>query len=120
MTATQIGKVSVFEVQAEGPPLGSEQDALDLIGETYGQGIDLIALPARRLHPDFLKLKTGMAGAFLQKMQNYGLRFAIVGDISGPVAGSNALRDFVYESNKHGQIVFATDMDDLRRRLTDG
>ena len=112
-----MGALNVYMVGAEGFPLGSEQDALDLIGETYGQEIDLIAVPASRLHKDFLALRTGMAGAFLQKMQNYGLRFAIVGDISDAVTGSKALHDFVYESNKVGRMLFTADMNELAARL---
>lgn len=117
MTVATIGNLRVFEVGAEGMPLGSEQDALDLIGSTYGQDIDLIFIPAARLHPDFLKLSTRMAGDFLQKMQNYGFRVAIVGDISSAVATSSALRDFVYESNNVGRMLFASDRADLERRL---
>ena len=118
MTITEVAGVNVLEVPAEGPPLGTERDATDLIGDCYGQEIDLIAIPVARLHPDFLVLKTRMAGHFLQKMQNYGFRCAIVGDISGAVAASDALRDFVYESNKVGQVLFATDRDALDALLT--
>jgi hypothetical protein len=117
MTVTEIGGIRVYALPAAGPPLGSERDAIDIIGETYGMDIGLIAIPAARLHPDFLRLRTRMAGEFLQKMQNYGLRAAIVGDIAAAVAGSTALRDFVYESNAVGQVLFATDDADLARRL---
>ena len=117
MNVTTINGVRVLEVPVEGPPLGSERDATDLIGESYGDEVDLIALPVGRLHPDFLKLRTGMAGAFLQKMQNYGYRCAIVGDISDAVATSDALRDFVYESNNVGQVLFVSGPDELRSRL---
>lgn len=117
MTLTEISGVRVLEVPAEGTPLGTEQDALDLMGEAYGQEADLIAVPAGRLHPDFLKLRTGMAGAFLQKLQNYGYRFAVVGDISDAVAASKPLHDFVYESNKVGHVLFVADTDELAERL---
>ena len=112
-----VNGVRILRVPAEGPAIGTEQDALDLIGETYGQEVDLIAVPAARLHPDFLRLRTRMAGDFMQKMQNYGLRLAIVGDISAAVAGSPALRDFVYESNSIGRMVFVQDEDEMIRRL---
>src|SRR5688572_8388600 len=114
---TAIKSVKVLWVPANGPLLGTEPDALDLIAAAYGQETDLIAILSIRLQPDFLKLRSGMAGAFLQKMQNYGYRVAIVGDISAAVAASDALRDFVYESNKVGQVLFAASEDDLRDRL---
>lgn len=117
MNVTEINGIRVLRTPEEGPPLGSEQDALDLLGEAYGHGATLIAVPASRLHEDFLKLRTGMAGAFLQKMQNYGVRFAVVGDISAAVAASAALRDLVYESNKVGRLLFVADDEELARRL---
>src|SRR5688572_26372435 len=102
MTDTTViyGATKVFVVSSEGPSLASEQAALDLIGATYGQEIDVIAVPAARLGDDFFKLRTGIAGAFTQKFMNYGYRVAIVGDISTHIAQSDPLRDFVYESNK--------------------
>ena len=117
MSMLEIGDAMVLLVPGEGHPIGTEQDALDLIGETYGQEIDLIAVPLSRLHPDFLKLRSGIAGGFLQKMQNYGQRIAIVGDISAEVSASKALHDFVYESNKVGRVLFVATMDDLSDRL---
>ena len=36
-----------------GPLLGSEGDAVDLIGEALGAGASLIAIPAQRLAPAF-------------------------------------------------------------------
>ena len=41
---------------------------------------------AARLSPDFLRLSTGLAGDVLQKFVNYGLRVAIVGDVSAAAA----------------------------------
>jgi hypothetical protein len=117
MNIIDVAGVTVLDVPAEGAPIGTEQDALDLIGESYGRDVALIAVPAERLHPDFLKLRTRMAGLFLQKMQNYGFRFAVVGDISAAVAASDALRDFVYESNKVGQVLFVANREELEQRL---
>jgi hypothetical protein len=117
MNTTTINGVRILDVPVEGPPLGAERDALDVIGATYGREVDLIAIPVSRLHPDFLTLRTGMAGAFLQKLQNYGYRAAFIGDISPAVAASSALRDLVYESNKVGQVLFVASDEELRKRL---
>lgn len=117
MTIRDLGGLRAYLVAPEGPPLGSSQDALDLIGATYGQDVDLIVVPAARLHPDFLVLRTGMAGEFLQKMTNYGLRFAVVGDIATAVGESRPLQDFVTESNRRRQTVFAADEAELLRLL---
>jgi hypothetical protein len=41
----------------------------------------------------------------------------VVGDISRHVAASNALRDFVYESNRGRHLWFVDSLDELERRL---
>ena len=93
----------IWDVSAEGKLLSSEQDALDLIGETYGTGAEVVAIPLARLAPEFWVLSNQKAGHFIQKFVNYGLRVAIVGDVSAHVDKSNALRDFVTESNRRGR-----------------
>jgi hypothetical protein len=106
---------TVLWVDADGPLLGSEADAVDLIGEAMGAGADLIAIPAARLSTDFWKLSTRTAGLFLQKLINYRLSVAIVGDISEEVAKSAALADFVRESNRGGQVSFVDSLDSESR-----
>lgn len=44
---------------------------------------------------------------------NYGLRLALIGDLSEQLAASKALRDFVYESNRGGHLRFARHVDEL-------
>ena len=74
-------------------------------------------LPVRRLPADFFRLETRIAGNMLQKLTNYRMKCAIVGDISAPLAASGALRDFVRESNQGRAVWFADDMDALSQRL---
>ena len=101
----------------DGSVIVTEADATDLIGECFGLGIDLMAIPAEKLAGDFFWLSTGLAGAVLQKFQNYGFRVAVIGDISQFTAESPSLRDFVYESNRRGQIVFVSDREALLKSL---
>ena len=117
MTVIEIAGTRLLEVDSAGPAIGTEQDALDLMGETYGTGIDTILLPVTRLHPDFLRLSTQMAGHFLQKLTNYGFRLVIEGDISAGIARSKPLHDFVYESNRVGRVLFVTTRAELVGRL---
>ncbi|RYG19765.1 MAG: DUF4180 domain-containing protein, partial [Chitinophagaceae bacterium] len=58
----------------------------------------------KNITSDFFDLSTKMAGEILQKFSNYKMRLAIVGDFSN--YQSQSFKDFVYESNKHGQINF--------------
>lgn len=115
MDVTEIKGVTVGFY--EGPTIATEADSNDVIGSTYGLGVDLIAIPVERLVDDFFWLSSRLAGAVLQKFQQYGFRVAILGDISRFTAESPSLRDFVYESNKRGQVLFLADRAELEARL---
>jgi hypothetical protein len=117
MSMTAFDDIAIHFVAAQGPALSSEQDALDLLGETYGLEIDVIAVPAERFAPGFFDLSTRQAGHFFQKLQNYQMRLAIVGDISHHTASSKALRDFVGETNRIGHHLFVTDAEALAAAL---
>lgn len=107
----------VLAVTPEGAPIGSEQDAADIVGQAFEAGAVWVALPVERLGPDFFKLSTRIAGAVIQKFVTYRFKLAVVGDISAHVARSDALRDFVYESNRGQQVWFVSDLGELERRL---
>jgi hypothetical protein len=98
--------MTTYTVPAAGPLFTQESDALDIIGEAFGAGADLVVIPASRLGPEFFRLSTGLAGAMLQKFTNYQMRVAIVGDIAGYLERSAPLSDFVRESNRGGQVRF--------------
>ncbi|AFK61992.1 alpha/beta hydrolase [Advenella kashmirensis WT001] len=117
MRIERLGNLNVYFAAAEGPALSSEQDALDLIGETYGQEIDVIVVPAARFTPLFFQLSNQQAGHFFQKMQNYLARLVILGDISAYSASSKALRDFVSETNRIGHHLFAATESEMQVRL---
>lgn len=109
MAIETVNGLSVMVLEEAGPQLGSEQDALDVIGATYGLDVDAAAIPVSRLDPGFFDLSNKMAGHFIQKLQNYSLRLVILGDISAAMAKSRALTDFVGETNRIGHHYFAVD-----------
>ncbi|UYN99566.1 MAG: DUF4180 domain-containing protein [Devosia sp.] len=117
MTVQTINGVTVYFVAKTGPALASEQDALDILGETYGTGADMIAVPAERFGPAFFDLSSRQAGHFFQKLQNYQMRLAIIGDLVGALSTSKALRDFVGETNRIGHHLFVTDSAALENAL---
>lgn len=113
----QIRGLTALVLAADGAALESERDATDVIGEALGAGAELVAIPASRLSDDFFRLSTRKAGLFIQKFTNYRIRLAIVGDIEAHVAASDALRDFVRESNKGAAVWFVSDDDALEAKL---
>jgi uncharacterized protein DUF4180 len=108
---------TVLMCDPDGPLIGDEQSAVDLIGTLWGQDVQWLALPVSRLAEDFFRLRTRVAGAVVQKFQQYGFRVVVVGDIADHVAASTALRDFVYESNNGRQLWFVADEAELDERL---
>ncbi len=110
--------VAVHHISADGPLLSSGADALGLIYGDGADGAEWLAVPAARLDPSFFTLSSGVAGEFVQKFVNYGQRLAVVGDISGHLDQSTALRDFVRESNRGTQVWFVADADELARRVS--
>lgn len=115
MSVREIAGVGVFVCDADGPPIATERDAVDLVGAAFGT--DVIAIPRTRLTADFFRLRTRLAGEVLQKLGDYRFKVAIVGDVSAEIATSDALRDFVRECNRGRQVWFVEDLAGLERRL---
>lgn len=109
--------VPVLVCAADGPPVATEQDALDqLIGGAFYR-TDIVAVPVERLDAGFFDLRSGLAGAIMQKFVNYRVRLVVVGDLSHHLGASPALRDLVRESNEGRHIWFLPDLDALAARL---
>lgn len=117
MVTERFGDLELLMIDASGPLLGTEQDALDLIGATYGGEVGAVVVPVERLQPEFFDLSTKMAGLFFQKLENYRLRLVVLGDVSAACARSKALNDFVGETNRIGRHLFARDLAALSAAL---
>ncbi|RYG85057.1 MAG: DUF4180 domain-containing protein [Alphaproteobacteria bacterium] len=98
--------MKVVELPKSGPLLSTEADAIDVIGSLYGEDADWIAIPVERMASDVWQLKTRLAGLFVQKLLNYRLHPAFIGDLSAEIAASDALRDYVRECNRRRDVLF--------------
>ncbi len=78
---------------------------------------DVIAVPVERLDPAFFRLSTLFAGDLTQKVVNYHLRLAVIGDVTAWERESDAFRDFVWESNRGNHIWFVPDEAALDAKL---
>jgi hypothetical protein len=95
--------------------LGKEQDVLDLLGGLWGTGAECIIFHQKNIVPEFFDLRTGIAGAILQKFVNYNVRLAIVGNFSNVT--SKSLNAFIYESNCGNQIYFVDSVETALNKL---
>lgn len=115
-TETRQG-VPLLRVDDDGAPLGTPEDALALVADTYDGDVETIVVPVGRLDPEFFRLRSGIAGEFVQKLVNYRKRLVVLGDITEHVSASSALHDFVVESDRGDHLWFAADLDALDSRL---
>ncbi|MFC0682271.1 DUF4180 domain-containing protein [Lysobacter korlensis] len=111
------GDIRVLHLDPDGPLVSTSDDASDLIGNAWSEGISTIAIPVSRLDPGFFDLSTRKAGEITQKLVNYRLRLVVVGDVSVFEAASGAFRDYVWESNRSQHVWFVTDEAALAERL---
>jgi hypothetical protein len=110
----ELDGVRVIECAADGRPVRTSQDAIDLIGEARSHQADLVVIPVERLGDGFLRLRTGIAGEVIQKFVTYGVRLAVLGDISQHLNESSALRDFVREANEGSHCMFVRNWEEIR------
>ncbi len=110
-------ETSVLVLHADGPPIAGDHEALDLVVAAAEADAGLVAVPVERFDERFFTLSSGVAGAVLQKLVTYRVRLAVVGDVSGHVARSTALRDLVRESNRGHDAWFVADLAELETRL---
>ena len=116
-SAFELHGVRVLECSTDAKPPRSAKDATDIITAAWEHKAKLVVLPADWLGDDFFRLSTRVAGEVVQKLLDYRLRVAIVGDIADRLAASQALRDWVRECNEGRQIWFVRDLKELGERL---
>lgn len=113
---TNINGKGIAEIISDNIEVSNTEDALDILGNCSYQGADNIILHEQNIIPDFFDLKTKIAGEILQKFSTYNVRLAIVGDFTKYT--SQALKDFIYESNKGGRINFVGTVAEATEKLS--
>jgi len=111
-----INNTALAVLESIESPVETVQDALDLIANADYQGANKLIIKREHLHPDFFDLQTKLAGEIMQKAVNYYKYIAVVGDYSD--LKRKSWLDFMYESNKKGQIIFVEDAREAVRQLT--
>jgi hypothetical protein len=92
------------------------QDALELLmSVSYEHGVQKVVLHQKDLIAAFFDLKTRLAGEVLQKVANYRMQLAIVGDFGN--IPSDSLRSFILESNRGKQVFFADTVEAALQKL---
>ncbi|MES2656642.1 MAG: DUF4180 domain-containing protein [Bacteroidota bacterium] len=111
-----IKNTKIAEVISTDTIIKRAEDGLDLLGNLYYQDFDKIIIHQHNITADFFDLKTSIAGDILQKFSNYRVRLAIVGNFTHYT--SKSINDFIFESNKAGQINFVNSTEEAISKLT--
>lgn len=111
----EVNGIHFAEIINDKHEIKTPQDGLDIVGNSIYKGSYKIIIHEEGLSPDFFDLKTGLAGEILQKFSNYNSELAIIGDFSK--YNSQALQDFMRESNSRGQINFVGTMEEAQKAL---
>jgi hypothetical protein len=92
----------IAELEPGKVTIGNDEDIVDIIGNVAVNGCSRVIIHRESFSQEFFDLRTGVAGAILQKISNYRMRLAIVGDFSD--LKSKSWKDFIRESNR-GRLV---------------
>jgi len=111
----EIKGVKIAVIESDQIEMYDVQSAVDILGNCNYQRATKIIIKKVNITPDFFDLKTRIAGEILQKFSNYRMQLAIVGDFTEYT--SKSLRDFIFESNKVGRILFVDSLSVAKERL---
>jgi len=117
MRTEEHGNLRVQYLDEDGPQIATDADASDLIGNAWVDGANVIAVPVSRFDPSFFDLTSGLLGNVTQKVVNYQLKLAVIGDIGAAVSRSSAFADYVWETNRGDHIWFFDDETGLAEKL---
>ncbi|TGL35797.1 DUF4180 domain-containing protein [Leptospira perdikensis] len=119
MNVRKINKnnIDIAVVDSEETLITDGSSALDFFATIqYDSDCDRFVLKRSHFVPDFFDLKTGLAGNVLQKIVNYRMKLAIVGDFS--IDSSKSLGDFIYEMNSGKDVFFLHSEEEAISRLS--
>jgi hypothetical protein len=105
----------IAEIIADDVIIKETQDALDIMANSNYQDAWKIIIYEKNIISTFFDLKSGLAGEILQKFSTYRVQLAIVGDFSK--YSGKSLKDFIFESNKHGHVNFVSSFEEAKEKL---
>jgi hypothetical protein len=117
-TVLELATTRLLHVEALESPIDGEAAVTPIITAAWEHDTTWIVVGADALSERFFDLRTGTAGAIVQRLVNYRLHLAIVGDVDGHRAASTAFAAFSVEANRGGQLWFVADLEELERRLS--
>ncbi|MCW1892607.1 MAG: DUF4180 domain-containing protein [Candidatus Uhrbacteria bacterium] len=106
------GDQKIAEILSGSIVLENPRGILDIMANC---GAKNIILHKENVHPDFFDLRTGFAGEVLQKLVNYQVRLAVVGDFRD--IKSDSFQSLITESNRGNDVFFVEDVGEAKEVL---
>jgi hypothetical protein len=103
---------TIAEFNANGVVLKTSQEFLQMIMDSCAEAI---VVHKENIDESFFDLRSGLAGEMLQKVVNYRLQLAIIGDFAA--YESKSLKAFMTESNRSNTIVFVKSVQEALKRF---
>jgi hypothetical protein len=107
--------ITIADISGEELIISEVQDFLEIMADIGFTGCNRMVIHEKNLHQDFFNLRTGLAGEILQKISNYRMKLAIIGDFTN--IKSKSLQDFIRESNRGNMIFFVENIDTALLKL---
>lgn len=104
-----MGTTQVSVVVSNDVLINDVNDANDLMANAP---TDHMVLHEHNFSKNYFDLSTRKLGEVLQKFTNYRVKLAIIGNFSK--YPSESLKAFIFESNKHGDYLFVSSMDEVK------
>lgn len=101
----ELNNAKYLFFQPGGNQIQKESDAIDLISLCAENDVTRILIDGERVPDDFFRLSTGIAGAIMQKLAQYGIKTVMVLDSD---RAQGRFKEFLNESNS-GQMFRAYD-----------
>jgi hypothetical protein len=104
---------SVAEFISNDVVITTAQEFLQMMMDSCAEGV---IIRKENMDESFFDLRSGLAGEMMQKVVNYRMRLAIVGDFS--MYESKSLKAFMNESNRSNTIAFVSTIAEAVERLS--
>ncbi|MFA6619166.1 MAG: DUF4180 domain-containing protein [Candidatus Neomarinimicrobiota bacterium] len=116
LTLLNFKNIPIAILESIDAPISSLQDALDLISDADYHNAQKIMIKREHLGKDFFNIDTKLAANITEKMREHYKYLMVVGDFSD--LKKRSWLEFMQESNKEGQIMFAEDTQEAVKIFT--
>lgn len=105
-----------IDLTGTGSTIHREGDLNDLLSLCYYHNSNFLLLDESNLSPEFFNLRSGLAGAAMQKFANYQVKTAIL--LPKHADQTERFKELMYEMNQSNHVRFYDQRDDAENWLT--